>query len=86
MIFLMDILHHFLLPAYSIMYPELVGFAHVQNNESDHPSVIIEYAPWCRVRVSTTLVAPSRKRSREPGYDCYTIDALNHFSMLCCVS
>ena len=41
---MVDILHHFVPQAYSIMYPELEGAAHVQNNGSDHPSVIIECA------------------------------------------
>ena len=39
------ICHHFPPPAYSIMYPELVGHVHVRNNGSDHPSAIIEYTP-----------------------------------------
>ena len=37
------ICHHFLSPAYSIMYLELVGPAYVRNNGSDHPNAIIEY-------------------------------------------
>ena len=32
-------------PAYLIMYLELVGPVHVRNNEPDHPSAVIEYAP-----------------------------------------
>ena len=38
------ICHHFPPPAYSIMYLELVGSAHVRNNGSDHLSAIIEHA------------------------------------------
>ena len=39
-----NILHHFLPQVHLIIYPELVGFAHVGNNGSDYPSAIIQYA------------------------------------------
>ena len=41
------ILHHFPPRVYSIMYPKLVGSAHVLNNGSDRWCAIIENAlPW----------------------------------------
>ena len=37
-------IHHFPPWVYSIMYPELVGSAHMLNNGSDRRSAIIKYA------------------------------------------
>ena len=39
----LHILHHFPPLAYLIIYPELVGSAHVRNNGSDHWSAIIDW-------------------------------------------